>query len=171
MSSDPDISPHIGGYGVGTLGPTGSTQFGTAGVPGPVEDITESGEGVPVVSAVKRTVSNSNFMTSRLEKMGWMDTYSVHPSVTDNDSEQLTGDATHDTKAYNDMWAQRSLNMPCMIPKIFMGVIMLPPAYKTEQYFRLVINHNLSFAGFRGASMDTLTSESVGNAPSVFNFN
>lgn len=35
-----------------------------------------------------------------------------------------------------------------MLPKSFMGVLVMPPAYNVEQYFRCVITHSFSFRDF-----------------------
>lgn len=38
--------------------------------------------------------------------------------------------------------------MPTGLPKIFMGVLVMPPAYNVEQYFRMVIRHEFEFKEF-----------------------
>lgn len=35
------------------------------------------------------------------------------------------------------------------LPKIFMGILMLPPAYLTRQYLRIIITHKFKFSGYR----------------------
>lgn len=37
---------------------------------------------------------------------------------------------------------------PVILPKCFMGILVLPPAYNVEQYFRMVITHSFSFKDF-----------------------
>lgn len=39
------------------------------------------------------------------------------------------------------------------IPKVFMGLLVLPPAYKTIQYFRMILTHSFSFRDFRPKSL------------------
>lgn len=41
--------------------------------------------------------------------------------------------------------------LPNTMPKVFMGVLLFPPSYKTIQYFRMVITHHFQFAGFTTA--------------------
>lgn len=84
-------------------------------------------------------------------------------------SEPLTGNATQDAQKIADTWTK--VVVPNTIPKFYMGMIMLPPAYKTEQYFRLQINHNFAFKGFRGISMIDDDTKVINNAPAVSNFN
>jgi hypothetical protein len=108
-------------------------------------------------------------MTSKIHPLGWQDTYSVHQKTLV--SAEVDGTEPDDSQAVGDALASVNLNAPMTIPKVFMGMIMLPPAYKTEQYFRLIINHNFAFKNFRGASMDTFSQEMVNNAPAVYNFN
>lgn len=38
--------------------------------------------------------------------------------------------------------------MVSILPKLFMGILVLPPAYNIEQYFRMVITHSFSFKEF-----------------------
>lgn len=49
-------------------------------------------------------------------------------------------------------WMPTSVSDPqptvAILPKIFMGLIILPPAYNIEQYFRMVITHSFSFKDF-----------------------
>lgn len=133
---------------------------------GGVGSLLDSVEDGQVFAQLGTTKATTQWMTSKLEPLGWMDTYSVHGY---SDSVALSGNAANDAKALGSMFASQTTTN--RIPKVFMGVIMLPPAYKTEQYFRLIINHNLSFSGFRGASMDCTSEEMVNNAPSVFDLN
>lgn len=131
------------------------------------------GFGRPVVSTdgglhyeMSPNRSMIQFFTPRLQRLGWMDTHQVvgvsnGVSTTSDDSSNLGG-----------MYVGAASQLkPALLGKLFMGMIMLPPAYKTEQYFRLILNHSFSFAKFRGASMQYLNKGEVDNAYSVFNFN
>lgn len=42
-----------------------------------------------------------------------------------------------------------------MLPKCFMGVLVMPPAYNVEQFFRMVITHSFSFKDFT-SSLDAM---------------
>lgn len=60
-----------------------------------------------------------------------------------------------------------------VLPKIFMGVLVLPPAYNVEQFFRLSIRHVFEFAGFttnQDSLMPTLTEPSTGFDAPYFNW-
>lgn len=63
-------------------------------------------------------------MTNRLQSLGWLDTKQML-----NSSDGIAPSWT-------------------VLPKVFMGLIMLPPAYKTEMYFRMVITHYFEFKQF-----------------------
>ncbi|QEJ80812.1 capsid protein [Avian associated porprismacovirus] len=41
------------------------------------------------------------------------------------------------------------------IPKVFMGILVFPPSYRQELYFRMNITHYFEFKDFRGISMGT----------------
>lgn len=61
------------------------------------------------------------FFTNGLTKMGWLPT--------------STSIESGDTKA-------------TLIPKQFMTILVMPPQYNVEQFFRMSITHSFSFAGF-----------------------
>lgn len=91
------------------------------------------------------------FVTPRLTSLGWLDTRNVlHGTalVSDPITSATDGQPTLETQK------AIALQNDTVLPKIYMGMILLPPAYKTEQYFRLIINHHFGFKGFRGVSMD-----------------
>lgn len=109
-------------------------------------------------------------VTPKLQRLGWMDTRQV---VGVNSSMNIKINDLGSTGldlAYLYRQANERLR-PVMVPKIYMGMIMLPPAYKTEQYYRLIINHSFSFAKFRGASMLYEDNGTIRDAYSVFDFN
>lgn len=116
--------------------------------------------------------ASSQFFTSRLHGLGWLDTRvrtgttvvtNGFTGVESNDSALL---ATH----YANVEETQKVNY---LPRLFMGVCLLPPAYKTEQYFRLIINHRFSFKKFRGISLrgDYSGGVSAGRVPNYSNFN
>lgn len=121
---------------------------------------------------IMRPVNHLGLVTPRLQKLGWMDTRNVRLPFDINSVSssiyqgQDTGDGLASlysvAKAYEE---------PALVPKIFMGMIMLPPAYKTEQYFRLIITHSFSFARFRGASMNQVNTGEWQKAYNVYDFN
>ena len=100
------------------------------------------------------TTDGIQFVTNRLRSLGWLDTTSTIANYAGT-AELVTGNYTNALDKMGDalVVAANAQSQVNTIPKIFMGMIMLPPAYKTEQYYRLVINHRFSFKGFRGISM------------------
>nr|QJI53627.1 MAG: capsid protein [Smacoviridae sp.] len=78
------------------------------------------------------------FFTNGVQRLGWMDTcVQFGPSS---------------ASGFNVLGRQQFVQA---LPKLFMGLFVLPPAYKTEMYFRVVIKHFFEFKDFRSAP-DTL---------------
>lgn len=176
-STEPSIVTKDSAIGRGALGSSGSVDdvhYSDSYITsGPNMDYPSvSGNPQHAVLKVDKTRNAQAFMTSKMEPLGWQDTHSVLAPVNDM---QASGSPATDAPAWadniGDMFATAYSNTLQTIPKVFMGMILLPPAYKTEQYYRLVINHNFAFKGFRGASMRADTKEIVNNASSVYNFN
>lgn len=84
-----------------------------------------------------------NFQTSNLVPLGWQDTLSrdSNPNATGN----VTG-AVINSAPYNNMG---DFGIGPNLPDIPMLYILMPPAYKTEFYFRMIIKHYFAFKGFR----------------------
>lgn len=75
------------------------------------------------------TTGNLQWFSSGMHRMDWLDTHNrVGNSVDD-------------------------LTPTTRIPRIFMGILILPPAYKTIQYFRMILTHHFSFRDFRPRSL------------------
>jgi len=88
--------------------------------------------------------------TSGWDRLGWLDTSqrTWSPFNTDN----RTNSAGDITLAPGDTsLSQRE--MLTRLPKIFTYIAILPPSYKQEMYFRLVISHEFGFKDFRSANM------------------
>ncbi len=84
-----------------------------------------------------------NFQTSNLVPLGWQDTLSrdSNPSGTASvDSNAITA------SPYDSMG---DFGIGPNLPDIPMLYILMPPAYKTEFYFRMIIKHYFAFKGFR----------------------
>lgn len=75
-----------------------------------------------------RTVQYQQDMTYGVARLGWMPTSRGIPSISEEDNVLRYG--------------------PAILPKIFMGVLVLPPSYNVEQYFRMVIKHEFEFKDF-----------------------
>lgn len=139
------------GVGGGSLGVTGTSlqnlrnEVSAATVPG-----------IPAfnTSTLKYNVQSdptqNYFFTPRTQRLGWLDTRAQVGTKAAGFSDALNGEEIHDRNVLDNMWLANS-TVPTVIPKIFMGLIMLAPSYKTEMYYRLVLNHHFAFAGFRGA--------------------
>lgn len=82
-------------------------------------------------------IINPTFFTGRIGSLGWLDTYDI-----------INGTAGNPAV------------VPSVLPKIMMGFMMLPPSYKTEMYYRLVITHYFEFKGFN----TTLTTPGLWNS-------
>lgn len=119
-----------------------------------------------------------NFLTNKLQGLGWLDTYQVVHPVTQNstgpnypfptapNAGSGWGSAANAfAAAYASTW------QPASLPRVYMGMMLLPPAYKTEQYFRLVLNHRFAFAGFRGISMQSKDLVETIESPGYYNAN
>lgn len=118
-------------------------------------------------------VRDASFFTSRLHGLGWLDTRQrISNSVVTSDV--LSGSDSVDNDLIEDLYvnAENKLKIN-FLPRLFMGLILLPPAYKTEQYFRIILNHRFSFKKYRGVSMrgDMVGNIGPGAAPSYQNFN
>lgn len=71
---------------------------------------------------------NSMFTTS-CRRLGWIDTL------------QMIGQKDSQSIFDSDQIA--------LLPKLFMGLLILPPAYLTRNYLRIIITHKFKFAGYR----------------------
>lgn len=141
--------------------PTSPYNIGlTRGVPAPAEfdydtvsNPAEWSVDVPINRQFK-------LMTPRIQKLGWLDTKQVLTNAgtaegtfsTTGMSESEVREALSEafTGALNGI--VESQEVYATLPKIYMGVILMPPAYKTEQYFRMIITHHFEFKNFRGIS-------------------
>lgn len=81
----------------------------------------------------------NQFVTSSKTRLGWL------PTTVPSD----TGGT-----------AQPRFTDP-QLPKIFMGVLMFPPSYTQELYFRMTIEHFFEFKDFQGVSLGRLAPQSV----------
>lgn len=83
---------------------------------------------------------NSMF-TSKMHRLGWLDTlqYIGRSGTITNPLVPLDGDIAQ-------------------LPKVFMGLLMLPPSYLCRQYLRVIIRHKFKFAQYR-----TITTGAIDN--------
>lgn len=95
--------------------------------------------------------SEFSMFTTGFRKMGWLDTTTRMFTNIENDGSLGVADAVVST--FN-LWNKlRGAEYISRLPKIYTYMVMLPPAYKTEFYFRLVLTHYFQFKDFRAASM------------------
>lgn len=79
--------------------------------------------------------------TNGLRPLGWLDTSQLPPSKgLGLNTKSGAGSTTMDFSS-STIGATR-------LPKIFMGIFILPPSYTQEMYFRLIINHYFEFKDF-----------------------
>lgn len=128
-------------YGSGGFAPTGfSTRIGS--------------------SSADNELLNGTFFTSRMERLGWLDTISRQQSRNNvllgynPVSDRFTNDFTEYPIAGASTYVFNT------IPRLFMSVLITPPCYKSILTFRCVINHHFAFRGFMTART---TYSSVGN--------
>lgn len=160
-----------GGFVSGTLG--NATNQSTLSVTGSLGLQMTGGTGDELIAALPYDRSSTQFFTSRLHGLGWLDTRvrTIYPAV---NSEVLTGSDETDYGIIEDMYINaENKGRINYLPRLFMGMILLPPAYKTEQYFRIILNHRFSFKKYRGVSMRGDMSGNIGSAavPSYQNLN
>lgn len=125
-------------YNVATNYQLALSKDGTSPGPGVVSDGSVQGLRVPLAGVqgfvndsdtFQITGGNQQWFSSGMHRMDWLDTHNrVGNSQTD-------------------------LTPVTLIPKIFMGILILPPAYKTVQYFRMILTHHFMFKDFRPRSL------------------
>lgn len=125
--------------------PTAPTGTASVGVPnGAFTTPGNSGPSSPVVDLTGVWRANgddesptllrgvNSLFTSKMHRLGWLDTLQYvgrNGSIT-NPLVPLDGDIAQ-------------------LPKVFMGLLMLPPSYLCRQYLRVIIRHKFKFAGYR----------------------
>lgn len=100
-------------------------------------------------AAANYTAKGIQFVTNRLRGLGWLDTYSRFGNSTVT---QLT-----DMEFAGTVYGSMDDASVTTIPYLMMGLILLPPSYIAEQFFRLVIRHKFAFCKYRGFSFTNQT--------------
>ncbi len=91
-----------------------------------------------------QTGGNLVMTTNKLVPLGWMDTLSREGSGgTENFDSALSANAPGSGNFDGDA------SIGANLQKVPMLYILMPPAYKTEFYFRMIIKHYYAFSGFR----------------------
>lgn len=76
----------------------------------------------------------SSVFTSGVQRLGWMDT--LNRNIYNS----------------NTVPSNFSTTRIALLPKVFMGVLMLPPALRAYNFLRISIRHKFAFRGIRGIS-------------------
>lgn len=83
--------------------------------------------------------------TNKLTPLGWMDTVQrTHANFDGGNNSGILPDSIASATCFTG-----SPNVGPYLPKIPMLYVLMPPAYKTEFYFRLIVKHYFAFKGFR----------------------
>lgn len=130
------------------------------GIPTPGEfDIGGTAGAETVIGSWGKSSANRQFFTPRLTGLGWLDTRNVLTSSTYADEVALTNDFQNVYDMIDE--ANKAQISEASLPLVYMGMILMPPAYKTEQYFRMIITHHFGFKEFRGISFSNVQTEPV----------
>lgn len=120
--------------GLGNTSGSSSGQFGqssaAAGWVSPIIGPTHVFE--PSDQTWSYKVGLNSMFTSKMHRLGWLDTMQYIGQNVD--------------PAVASVGNQESI---ALLPKVFMGVLMLPPANLVRQYLRVIIRHKFKFAGYR----------------------
>ena len=122
-----------------------------------------SGDGASVRASQLNKQFVGNIFTNKLVPLGWMDTVtntwtvdaSNLPDQIADDRTPLDASPTGNLNPYPPnngspiVGNTGSFSMQTYLPNIPMLYVMMPPAYKTLFYFRLVIKHHFAFRKFR----------------------
>lgn len=95
------------------------------------------GDGVCIQEILPRidgTQLPVNLMTTGVRPLGWLPTYQLWTAGPDGGDSSVAAPACYS-----------------YLPKIFMGMIILAPSYRVEQYYRLYIDHYFEFSHFSTA--------------------
>ncbi len=152
---------------IGTTGLRGSTVVGDDVYP-----IREHSDATLLGGAVNMNVPgetpqhkwepNTTFTTNKLVPLGWMDTLSrtnqFAPAVLDPAAGYVNPLVPAGRQLSGDFQVGPNLmNVPMLY-------ILMPPAYKTEFFFRMIIKHFFAFKGFRScASVQSFASAGIYN--------
>lgn len=152
----------MGGQGLRASGNAGQTFYpvredANGNLIGGAEDMNVPGE-----TAQHQWTPNTTFTTNRLVPLGWMDTLSrtnqMKSDVAAAAANYVQGEALGQFQITGDFSIGPNLmNVPMLY-------VLMPPAYKTEFFFRMIIKHFFAFKGFRScASVQSFASAGIIN--------
>nr|CRY97146.1 hypothetical protein [uncultured prokaryote] len=108
------------------------------------ESVDETG-----IDSYKTGSSGQPVFTNRLESLGWMDTLTRSVVTTEGSSPYASAFPVGGAAGSGPNRVGANVAVQTFLPNIPMLYIMLPPAYKSLFYFRLIIKHYFAFSGFR----------------------
>lgn len=108
-----------------------STPSGTGGWTAPIVGPTQVLD--PVAGTYKYLAGMNSIFTSKMHRLGWLDTL------------QYVG---QNVPPSGGLVGTDNFNI-ALLPKIMMGILMLPPANLCRQYLRVIIRHKFKFAQYR----------------------
>lgn len=133
------------------------------------DPITASGPSLRIPGGVRTRVGynsagsdggfvNGTIFTSKMERLGWLDTLS-RPQSSAPYTARLSVGTDLDAPEAEINWMIQNADVPSVnepykfntIPKLFMACMIMPPCYKTILSFRMVITHKIAFRGFTTA--------------------
>ena len=129
--------------------PGSSSYFSNPAYPG-WPDVSDVSAGS--LSATNWYGAQNSFFTPRLTRLGWMDTYTWGTAVS---TSSIAADTTGNFNQNMNEWFEQldsKARAVARLPRIFMGMILMPPAVGHQQYYRLMINHRFAWKDFRGIS-------------------
>lgn len=106
------------------------------------------------------TANGVQFVANRLRGLGWLETMSRY-------GQAVAGSAPSGYHQLGQLHEATDVYEYSQIPYLMMGLILLPPSYIAEQYFRLVIKHRFAFCKYRGFSFTN--SEMLDSNRTTFN--
>lgn len=102
--------------------------------------------------------------TNKLQPLGWMDTvtnvWNSDGSVFASSPATIVNGPDNAILSESKVGAGGSAAYQTYLPNVSMLYVMMPPAYKTLFYFRLIVKHHFAFRGFRS----TFNVQSYGSA-------
>lgn len=148
-----DFPDRVANFGNG-MGPSNPSASGTSSTNPSNFVIANNGDGYQIgvdgngdlTYTPQYTANGIQFVANKLRGLGWLETMNRYGSA-------VAGSAPTRTPILGQIHGASDDNLYAQIPYLMMGLILLPPSYIAEQFFRLVIKHRFAFCKYRGFSM------------------
>nr|QBP37150.1 capsid protein [Porcine associated porprismacovirus] len=117
---------------------------------------------VPGASPQHEWSPDTTFTTNKLVPLGWMDTLSRTNQMSSALADPAAGYVAPEGLGQYQITGDFSIGPNLMnVPMLY---VLMPPAYKTEFFFRMIIKHYFAFKGFRScASVQSFASAGIIN--------